>query len=49
MRYIFPIYEMFLVIIGRQDQRFWIMLISAIVSIVLLFILPLNMVCLELS
>lgn len=40
MRYVFSNYEMLLVVLGRQNQRFWIMLFSAFISIILLFILP---------
>ena len=40
MRYVFSNYEMLLVVGGKQNIRFWIMFFSAIVSTVLIFILP---------
>ncbi|OIP49202.1 MAG: hypothetical protein AUK33_10935 [Flavobacteriaceae bacterium CG2_30_34_30] len=39
MRFVFSNYEMLLVALDKQKQRFWIMLLSAVISVVLLFIL----------
>lgn len=39
MRFIFSNYEMLLVALDRQKQRFWVMFLSALISITLMFII----------
>lgn len=39
MRFIFGNYEMFLVVIDKQKQRFWVMFVAAVASIGLIFLI----------